>query len=365
MAEGKQTPFYERNVALGGRMVEFAGYAMPVQYTSIIEEHRTTRKTVGMFDLSHMGEFWARGRQAAAALDYAVANNVPRLEIGQALYTPICLENGGIVDDLLIYRVGAEEYMLVPNAANIVKDWEHLKALMPLDVEFEDRSNRTGLIAVQGPKSQAILEEAAGISLDDLAFYHFLQDAKIAGQKVIISRTGYTGELGYEIYVEDDQDQLAVWDAIYPLLAEAGGCAVGLGARDTLRLEMKYCLYGNDIDETTNPLEAGIGWTVKLKRDEDFLGKAALVEQKENGLTRKLVGFTMIDTGIARQGYDIYVADEKVGYVTSGTKSPSLDISIGLGYVTKPYDKIGTDIWIDIRGKRKQAVVAETPFVNK
>ena len=363
--EGKKTPFYERNVALGGRMVEFAGYAMPVQYTSIIEEHRTTRETAGIFDLSHMGEFWVRGPKAAAALDYAVTNNVAKLEIGQALYTPICLESGGIVDDLLIYRIAAEEYMLVPNAANIAKDWEHLKALMPPDVEFEDRSEHTGLIAVQGPKSGEIVGRAAGISLDDLAFYHFIGDAEIAGQKVIISRTGYTGELGYEIYVEDDQEQLAVWDAIYPLVEEAGGCAVGLGARDTLRLEMKYCLYGNDIDETTNPLEADIGWTVKLKRDEDFLGKAALLEQKENGLARKLIGFTMVDSGIPRQGYDIYAGEERVGNVTSGTKSPSLDISIGLGYVDKPHNKIGTDIWVDIRGKRKQAVVAETPFVKK
>jgi aminomethyltransferase len=365
MAEGKKTPFYDRHVALNARMVEFAGYAMPVRYTSIIEEHRTTRETVGMFDLSHMGEFWARGPEAAAALDYAVTNNVPKLEIGQALYTPICLESGGIVDDLLVYRVGGEEYMLVPNAANIAKDWVHLESLMPSGVEFEDRSDRTGMIAVQGPKSRSIVEQAAGISLADMEFYHFISDAEIAGQRVLISRTGYTGELGYEIYVEDDRDQLALWDVIYPLVEEAGGCAVGLGARDTLRMEMGFCLYGNDIDETMTPLEAGIGWTVKLKRDEDFLGKDALLKQKEDGLTRKLVGFGMVDSGIPRQGYDIYIGDERVGNVTSGTKSLNLDISIGMGYVNKPYDETGTEISVDIRGKRKRAVVAETPFVKK
>ncbi|MCP4230621.1 MAG: glycine cleavage system aminomethyltransferase GcvT [bacterium] len=364
MVEGRKTPFYDRHVALGGRMVEFAGYAMPVRYTSIIEEHRTTRETVGMFDLSHMGEFCARGPQVADALDYAATNNVPKLEIGQVLYTPLCIDSGGIVDDLLIYRVGAEEFMLVPNAANIVKDRVHLEGLMPSDAEFEDRSDYTGMIAVQGPRSREVVERAAGISLADMKFYRFASDAEIAGQNVLISRTGYTGELGYEIYVEDDKNQLAVWDAIYPPVEKAGGCVVGLGARDTLRMEMAYCLYGNDINETTTPLEAGIGWTVKLKRDEYFLGKGTLVKQKEDGLTRKLVGLTMVDSGIPRQGYDIYVGEEIVGNVTSGTQSPSLDISIGLGYVNKPYDKTGTDIWLDIRGKRKKAIVAETPFIK-
>lgn len=366
MSKPIKTAFYDRHVALGARMVEFAGYVMPVQYTSIIDEHRVVRETAGIFDLSHMGEFFVSGSSAAEELDRLVTNNVSKLEVGQALYTPMCIESGGIVDDLLVYRISNVEYMLVVNAANIDKDWKHVTRLLPKTVDAENRSLETALVAVQGPRAEPILEDALGARLGELEYYHHMY-AEIAETPVTLSRTGYTGEDGFEVYVDADIAG-PVWDELYNLTVEARGVPVGLGARDTLRLEMKYCLYGNDIDETTTPYEAGIGWTVKLKKPIGFVGKEVLVKQKEEGTERTLAGFVMVDKGVPRHSYDVFDGGgskaEKIGRVTSGSYGPSVDRNIGLAYLPTGSSEIGTEIFIGIRNKKVAAEVCDTPFLK-
>lgn len=364
MSKTIKTPFYEKHIELGARMVEFAGFAMPVQYSGIVEEHRKVRETAGIFDLSHMGEFFVSGADAAYELDSLVTNNVSKLEVGEALYTPMCVESGGIVDDLLVYRISNVEYMMVVNAANIEKDWKHVKKFLPKTVDVENRSLETALVAVQGPLAEPILEDALGARLNELEYYHHMY-AELAETPVTLSRTGYTGEDGFEVYVDADI-ALPVWDELYDLTVEAGGVPVGLGARDTLRMEMKYCLYGNDIDETTTPYEAGIGWTVKLKKPIDFVGKKTLVKQKEVGVKRELVGFVMTDKGVPRPGYDVFsgAKEKKVGLVTSGGYGPSVDRNIGLAYVPTELTEIGTELHVEIREKRVAAEVCDTPFLK-
>jgi len=364
MSKAIKTPFYEKHIELGARMVEFVGFAMPVQYSGIVEEHRKVRETAGIFDLSHMGEFFVSGAAAAEELDRLVTNNVSKLEVGEALYTPICVKSGGIVDDLLVYRLSDVEYMMVVNAANIEKDWKHVSKLLPKTVDSEDRSLKTALVAVQGPLAEPILEDALGARLDEMEYYHHIY-AEIAETPVTLSRTGYTGEDGFEVYIDVDVAG-PVWDELYDLTVEAGGAPVGLGARDTLRMEMKYCLYGNDIDETTTPYEAGIGWTVKLKKPIDFVGKEALAKQKDEGIKRELVGFVMTEKGVPRHGYDVFAgaAKKKVGQVTSGGYGPSVDRNIGLAYVPVELAEIGTELYVGIREKRVAAEVCETPFLK-
>lgn len=366
MSKAIKTPFYEKHLELGAKMVEFAGYVMPVQYTSIVDEHRKVRETAGIFDLSHMGEFFVSGAAAAEEIDKLVTNNVSELEVGQALYTPMCIKSGGIVDDLLVYRISNVEYMMVVNAANIEKDWKHVKKLLPKTVDSENRSLETALVAIQGPRAEPILEDALGVRLNELEYFHHIY-AEIAETPVTLSRTGYTGENGFEVYVDADIAE-SVWDELYELTVEAGGVPVGLGARDTLRMEMKYCLYGNDIDETTTPYEAGIGWTVKMKKPVDFIGKKVLVKQKEDGVKRELVGFVMTDKGVPRHGYSIFdgggAKAKKVGDVTSGGYGPSVDRNIGLAYVPNEMSEIGTELYVEIRGKRVAAEVCETPFLK-
>jgi aminomethyltransferase len=366
MLKPVKTPFYDKHVALGAKMVEFAGYIMPVQYTGIINEHRTVRETAGIFDLSHMGEFFVSGAAAAEELGRLVTNDVSKLEVGQALYTPMCIESGGIVDDLLVYRISNVEYMMVVNAANIEKDWKHVCGLLPKTVDTENRSLETALVAVQGPRSEPILEDATGESLGDLEYF-LHKYTEIADTPVTLSRTGYTGEDGFEVYVDADIAE-PVWDELYNLTVEAGGTPIGLGARDTLRMEMKYCLYGNDIDETTTPYEAGIAWTVKLKKLIDFVGKKALEEQKKTGIKRLLVGFVMVDKGVPRHGYNVFDANpkkaKKIGIVTSGGYGPSVDRNIGLAYVPADSTETGTEIYIEIRGKKVAAEVCDTPFLK-
>jgi aminomethyltransferase len=362
MTKAIKTPLYDKHVSLGAKMVEFAGFMMPVQYSSIIDEHVTVRENAGIFDLSHMGEIYFSGKGAPAALNKLVTNDVEKLKEGKALYTPICTAEGGIVDDVLVYRDADESYMLVVNATNVKKDYDWIKERAPKGVKVEDRSLETALVAVQGPQSEAVLAEAAADDLSELHYYEF-EASVIDNIPVRVSRTGYTGEDGFEVYV-DAARAPEVWDVLYDLTTGVGGVPVGLGARDTLRLEMKYCLYGNDIDEGTTPLEAGIGWTVKFDKG-DFVGRERLAQQKKEGVKRKLAGFVMVDAGIPRHDFGIINIEEKrIGRVTSGSFSPSLRENIGLGYLDLPYNEVGTEILVEIRKKPRLARVVETPFLK-
>lgn len=357
----KKTALHAIHESLNAKLVPFAGYEMPIQYEGIIAEHERVRTAAGLFDVSHMGEFWVEGPEAEAFVDYATVNNVASMNKGQVQYSCMCLEDGGIVDDLLIYKF-ADRFLLVVNASNIDKDWDHLTSIAEkYDVTMSNSSDEISLVALQGPSSREILDTLTAANLETLEYYHF-GIADIAGLTVIISRTGYTGELGYELY-HDPKDAAQLWSAILKAGESHGIGPVGLGARDTLRLEMKYCLYGNDIDETTTPLEARIGWAVDLDHT-DFMGKDALVKQKSAGLTRFLVAFKMLERGLPRNGYEIFRGDEQVGVVTSGGQSPSLKQGIGLAYVSKPHHKIGTELEIEIRGKRLGVQIVKPPFVN-
>ncbi len=358
----KSTPLDAIHRSLNAKMVPFAGYEMPIQYEGILAEHTAVRNNAGLFDVSHMGEFWVTGKQADEFVEYATTNNVASLTPGQVQYSTMCLEDGGIVDDLLIYKF-ADRYMLVVNASNIDKDLTHLlRVSKDFDVEVANGSDGIALLALQGPDSKNILSKLTGANLDNLDFYHF-GIGDVAAMSMIISRTGYTGELGYELY-HDPQDSALLWQSLMEAGEAFNLAPIGLGARDTLRLEMKYCLYGNDIDEDTTPLEARIGWAVNLD-GSDFLGKAALLKQKEAGLKRFLVAFEMVDRGLPRNGYEIYAGDEKVGSVTSGGQSPTLKKGIGLAYIDKPYHKINTELQLDNRGRRLTIKIVKPPFVNK
>ena len=355
----KQTPLYTKHVELGAKLVDFAGYQMPIQYTGIIQEHNAVRHSAGLFDVSHMGEFIIAGDEAEVFLDYVTINDVVYIQPWQAQYSAMCYEDGGIIDDLLIYRY-PDHFMLVVNASNREKDLDWFMAHKLDNVDILDISDQTGLIALQGPKSRSILQNIFDINLNEIDFYWF-DVAKINGNSVTIARTGYTGELGFEIYADHD-NIVKIWDAIM----KAGGDAVeptGLGCRDTLRMEMKYCLYGNDIDASTNPIEAGLGWITKLDKD-NFIGKEALVDAKAN-ITRKLICIEMIDRGIPRKGYTIVNNGSVVGEVTSGTQSPSLNQGIGLAYVAKSFAKTGTKLKMKVRDKLLNCKVVKSPFYKK
>jgi len=355
----KQTPLYTKHVELGAKMVDFAGYQMPIQYTGIIQEHNAVRHSAGLFDVSHMGEFIITGDEAEVFLDYVTINDVVSIQPWQAQYSAMCYEDGGIIDDLLIYRY-PDHFMLVVNASNKEKDLDWFMAHKLDNVDILDISDQTGLIALQGPKSRSILQNIFDINLNEIDFYWF-DVAKINGNSATIARTGYTGELGFEIYADHD-NIVKIWDAIM----KAGGDAVeptGLGCRDTLRMEMKYCLYGNDIDASTNPIEAGLGWITKLDKD-NFIGKEALVDAKAN-ITRKLICIEMIDRGIPRKGYTIVNNGAVVGEVTSGTQSPSLNQGIGLAYVAKGFAKTGTKLQMKVRHKLLNCIVVKSPFYKE
>lgn len=358
----KQTALYAKHTALGAKMVPFAGYDMPVSYTSIIAEHQTVRNGVGMFDVSHMGEFIVKGTGAMDLIQRVTSNDVTKLALGDAQYSCFPNGKGGIVDDLLVYCLGEEEYMLVVNASNMEKDWAWIKQHNTAGVELKNISDETALMAVQGPKATAALQSLTDVDLSAMKYYTFVRGTFAGIDNVIISATGYTGSGGFEIYVRNEAAP-TVWDAIMTAGADQGIQPIGLGARDTLRLEMGYCLYGNDIDDTTSPLEAGLGWITKLKKEGDFVDKAFLQAQKEAGITRRLVGFELTDKRPPRQGYQI-LDDEGaiIGTVTSGTKGPSVGKAIGMGYVNKPYTKRGSTIYIDVRGKRLEATVVKLPF---
>jgi len=342
-------------------MVNFFGFAMPLQYKGIVAEHRHVRLAVGMFDLSHMGELTVRGSQAVSFLQRMTINDVDRLEIGQAQYTAMCYPDGGIVDDLLIYRL-KDAYLLVVNAANIDKDIDWLKAHRTDGVELENDSSRYALLAIQGPQSQPVLSRLTGTDLDSLPFYHFTT-GRVADTDMILSRTGYTGEDGFELYLNPEEAP-RVWDEVFSAGRQDDLQPVGLGARDSLRLEMKYALYGQDIDRTTNPLEAGLGWITKLDRGE-FIGRDALLAQKEKGLTRRLAGFEMLTRAVPRTGYELQVDGQTVGRVTSGIFSPSLNKGIGCGYLPVEHASTGTRIEVLIRNQALPAQVVKTPFYSR
>lgn len=358
----KRTPFYDKHVALGAKLVDFAGFEMPVQYQSMVAEHQAVRETAGLFDVSHMGEFIVTGSQMVDFVDYATVNDVQGMSVGQAQYSAMCRENGGIVDDLLIYRF-ADKIMLVVNASNIEKDWQHLQSLLkPFDAKMENVSDEMALLALQGPNSRDILQQLTDTKLTDIEFYHFTEGF-VDQNPMIIARTGYTGELGFELYHSPEFSD-SLWDALMQAGESYGLKAAGLGARDSLRLEMKYCLYGNDIDETTTPLDARLGWITQMNKPS-FHGKAALEKQNADGLKRALIAFEMEERAIPRHGYDIFVGEEKIGVVTSGGHSPILGKGIGMGYVNFPWQKTGTLITIDIRGRKVPAKIIKPPFVNK
>ena len=354
----QRTPLHDVHIALGAKMVPFAGFEMPVQYPAgITAEHKSVRENVGLFDVSHMGEFMIRGPQAIDFANYVTTNDVAALAVGQAQYSTILNEGGTIVDDCLVYRF-PDHLMMVVNASNKDKDLEHIKAYMGrFDCSIEDVSDRIALLALQGPRAQEVMARFTDVNLDDIAYYHF-QVATVAGVPgVILSRTGYTGEDGFELYF-DASRAVEMWNA---LMSEGSVTPAGLGARDTLRLEMGMALYGNDIDDGTTPYEAGLGWLVKLKKG-DFVGKEALERQKAAGIPRKLVGFTMPDRAFPRHGYPVWCNGAASGEVRSGTMSPTLGIAIGTAYLPLAAAKEGTEFEVEIRGKRLPAVVQKMPF---
>ena len=359
----KRTAFYEIHKALGAKIVEFAGFEMPVQYSGIIEEHLAVRNRVGVFDVSHMGEIEVRGKDALRFLQYVTINDVAKLVEGKVQYSAMCYADGGIVDDLLVYHSG-DHYMLVVNASNVGKDFEWLHSQLQGDVRLTDKSDEVSLLAIQGPRSLDTLQKLTPVNLSEIEYYHF-RPGTIAGIPMTISRTGYTGELGFEIYFESSPvTGKKVWEAIFDAGREFGIAPIGLGARDTLRLEMGFCLYGNDIDQTTHPLEAGLSWITKLDKGE-FLGRGPMMKAKETGLKRKLVGLTFLEKNIARHGYALTTNGSTIGQVTSGTFSPSLQQSIAMGYVSTAYGKPGSRIAVPIRGKDIPATVVRIPFLQK
>jgi len=358
----KNTALTEHHIALGAKMVPFAGFNMPVQYSGINDEHETVRNGVGVFDVSHMGEFIIKGEGALDLLQKVSSNDVSKLYDGKVQYAYLPNEDGGIVDDFLTYRIDENTYFLVVNASNIEKDWQWISKYNTAGVEMKDISDQTSLFAVQGPKAAEALQSLTDLELAPMEYYTFAKGTFAGVENVLISATGYTGAGGFEIYVANEDAQ-KVWDAVFEAGAPFGIKPIGLGARDTLRLEMGFCLYGNDIDDATSPLAAGLGWVTKFTKD--FVNSANLKAQKEAGVSQKLVGFEMIDRGIPRHDYEIVdEAGQVIGRVTSGTQSPSLKKSIGLGYVDNAFSKEGTVFYILIRNQKVQAKVTKPPFVK-
>ena len=358
----KTTPFTGKHIALGAKMHGFAGYNMPIEYSGIIDEHLTVCHGVGVFDVSHVGEFCVKDPHALDFIQQVTSNNAAVLTPGKVQYTCFPNETGGIVDDLLVYGYEPEKYLLVVNAANIEKDWNWCVSHNAVGAELENASDRMAQLAVQGPKALPALQKLTSLDLSEIPYYHFCVGEFAGVPEVIVSNTGYTGAGGFELYFyPEDADR--IWNAVFEAGAEFGIKPIGLGARDTLRLEMGFCLYGNDIDDTTSPIEAGLGWITKFVEGKNFTNRAALEKQKAEGVSRKLVGFEMIDRGIPRQGYKLVDAEgNEIGHVTSGTMSPTRKIGIGLGYVQTAFAKPGTEIYLDNRGRKLKAQVVKPPF---
>lgn len=361
--ELKKTPLYEAHVRHEGKLVPFAGFEMAVQYpTGINAEHRAVRNEAGLFDVCHMGEFVIRGPQALDLIQKITVNDASKLAVWQVQYSAMCLENGGIIDDLLVYR-GPDHYMLVVNASNKEKDlaWVEKQA-EAFDVEVDDQSDATALLAIQGPKTAEIVQSLTDTKLEEIGYYRFARGS-VAGIDGIISRTGYTGEDGFELYIPAG-DGMKLWNSLMEAGADKGLIPTGLGCRDSLRLEMGYALYGNDLDEEHTPLESSLAWITKLDKG-DFIGRDVLVKQKEEGVARKLVGFKLTEKGFPRHGYPITSGDEDVGIVTSGVVSPSLGVGVGMGYLPTDLSRAGTEIGIRIRNKIIPAVVQRPPFFTE
>jgi aminomethyltransferase len=359
----KHIALNDKHIALGAKMVPFAGFLMPVSYEGINTEHENVRNNVGVFDVSHMGEFILKGEHALDLIQLVTSNDASKLTDGKVQYSCFPNSSGGIVDDLLVYRIDEKTYMLVVNASNIEKDWNWIKQHDKWNVEMHNISDKTSLLAVQGPNAASILQPLTPMDLAGMEYYTFSKGVFAGVENVLVSATGYTGAGGFEVYFEN-KDAEKIWNAIFEAGKSVGIKPAGLGCRDTLRLEMGFCLYGNDIDDSTSPIEAGLGWITKFTKE--FINASALKEQKEKGVDKKLVGFEMIDRGIPRHDYTISDSDGNIiGKVTSGTQSPSLQKAIGMGYVKTSFAKEGTDININIRDKAIKAKVVKIPFLKK
>ena len=358
----KKTPFTETHIALGAKMHEFGGYNMPIEYSGITDEHLTVVNSVGVFDVSHMGEFWVKGPHAASFIQKITSNDVTKLEPGKIQYTCFVNENGGIIDDFLLYQYDEEKYMMVVNASNMQKDWDWCVKNNTEGAILENASDHTALLAIQGPKAIETLQKLTDINLSDIPYYTFVEGTMAGVKNVIISNTGYTGAGGFEIYFYPEYgDQL--WKAIFEAGEEFGIKPAGLGARDTLRLEMGFCLYGNELSDEITPLESGLGWITKFVDGNNFIARDILEKQKAEGLERKLFGFTLVDKGIPRTGYEIANAEgEIIGNVTSGTMSPVHKTGIGMGYAKPEYTKVGAEVFIKVRNRSLKAVVTKLPF---
>ncbi|WP_026674882.1 glycine cleavage system aminomethyltransferase GcvT [Alkalihalobacterium bogoriense] len=364
MANGNQTPLYPLYEQYGGKTIDFGGWDLPVQFSSIKEEHEAVRTKAGLFDVSHMGEVEVTGEKALEFLQYVMTNDVSKLQDNQALYTVMCYENGGTVDDLLVYKKKDNEYLLVVNAANIEKDVAWLLEHKVEGVSVTNKSDEFALLALQGPVAEQVLQRLTDVDLSAIRFFWFADNVTIAGKQVLVSRTGYTGEDGFELYCKAE-DATRLWKAILEEGKEDGVLPCGLGARDTLRFEAKLPLYGQELTKEISPLEAGIGFAVKLNKEADFIGKESLKKQKEDGLTRKLVGIEMIDKGIPRTGYEVFVQDNNIGTVTTGTQSPTLKRNVGLALLQKEFTELNQEVEVQVRKKRLKAKVVKTPFYKR
>ncbi|MBD7943895.1 MULTISPECIES: glycine cleavage system aminomethyltransferase GcvT [Psychrobacillus] len=360
----KRTPLFDVYSSYGGKTIDFGGWELPVQFSSIKEEHEAVRTKAGLFDVSHMGEVFVKGPNSESYLQSLVTNDISKLVNGQAQYNVMCYKDGGIVDDLLVYKLEDQHYLLVVNAGNIEKDFEWMKQNTIDGVELDNRSNDYGLLALQGPKAQEILQKLTSQDLTEIKFFRFKDNIDVSGKQVLVSRTGYTGEDGFEIYAASN-DMKDLWSSILEAGKEEGLLPCGLGARDTLRFEACLPLYGQELSKDITPLEAGLGFVVKLNKEQDFNGKSVLVEQKENGVPRKSIGIEMIDKGIPRTGYPIFANDKQIGFVTTGTQSPTLKKNIGLVLIDATFAEIGQEVEVEIRNKRLKAVTIPTPFYKR
>lgn len=365
MTELKRTPLFEVYKEYGGKTIDFGGWELPVQFSSIKDEHEAVRTKAGLFDVSHMGEVDVNGPDSLKYLQKMVTNDVSKLKNGGAQYTAMCYENGGTVDDLLVYKIEDNHYLLVINASNIDKDYKWLEDHLEGNVHIENLSKNTAQLALQGPLAEMVLQRLAeDTNLSEIGFFKFQQEVSLNGKKALVSRTGYTGEDGFEIYC-DTNDAVELWKDILTAGEEEGVIPCGLGARDTLRFEANLPLYGQELSLDISPLEAGIGFAVKLNKEDDFIGKEALKEQKEKGLPRKVVGIEMIDRGIPRHGYLVYKGEEQIGEVTTGTQSPTLKKNVGLALIKSEYASLGQELDVEIRGKRIKAKIVPTPFYKR
>ncbi|MBG9448680.1 glycine cleavage system protein T [Cytobacillus firmus] len=364
MSQLKRTPLFEVYKDYGAKTIDFGGWDLPVQFSSIKEEHEAVRTKAGLFDVSHMGEIEVKGTDSLKYLQKMMTNDISKLKNSGAQYTAMCYENGGTVDDLLVYKIEDDHYLLVVNASNIEKDFNWLQDHAEGNVELKNLSEDMAQLAIQGPLAEKVLQKLAGTNLSDIGFFKFQQDVDLKGKKALVSRTGYTGEDGFEVYC-DAKDAAALWNEILEAGKEEGVLPCGLGARDTLRFEANLALYGQELSPDITPLEAGIGFAVKVNKEADFIGKEVLKNQKENGVPRKLAGIEMIDRGIPRHGYPVYKGEELIGEVTTGTQSPTLKKNIGLVLIKKEHAELGTELAVEIRGKRLKAKIEATPFYKR